>query len=557
MSNLFTELSLVFVASGILAMFLYRFKFPSLIAYMAAGAILGPFGLAIIKQDAIFTELSHLGVALLLFLVGLELNVEEIKKYGKNAILAGILQIIITAALGLLASILLGFSIITSIYIALALTFSSTILVIKILSEKKELQSLSGRLVVGIFLTQDLIALLILIILSSTQNHTQGLLTVGASLLKGVAFVFATWWLGQNLLEKLLQKFGKSDEMLLILSLAWGLGLATLAASSLFGFSLEIGGFLAGLSLARSSVHHQIGAKIKSLRDFFLVLFFVTLGGQLVWGEAVHSLMPAIWLGVFVLIGNPIIVLLILGKLGYQPRTAFLSAITVGQVSEFSLILASLGRRLGSIDEHTFSLLALISIATITASSYLITHAEGIFNFLSPVILKIPIWHGGSEVKIRTKHLSGHIVIVGAHQMGSRLADILHKRKTKFVIVDFDPEVVEKFRRLGIEALCGDADDPSIQDLSSMAKAKLVVSTLPQLQDNLLLSESLKTLPKRPKLVVTAHTDLDASELYKGGFDYVILPHELSSMHLAHIISSPAPAAKLKMLHHKNILKVA
>lgn len=549
MHTLFNELALIFSVACVLALIISKLRQPSIVAYIVAGIILGPVGLGLLRQGDILEELSTLGVALLLFLVGLELNTNEIKRYGKNAITAGILQVIFTTAIGYGIATLLGFSWSEATYVALALTFSSTILVIKLLTEKKELQSLSGRLVVGIFLTQDLIALLLLIVLSGVSGDTSSWQSLVFSALKGVGFAFGTWWLGKAALEKLLHKFGKSDEIILIMTLGWGLGLAALAASPVFGFSLEIGGFLAGISLAKSSVQHQIGAKVKSLRDFFLVLFFISLGSQLSWATLGNSLGPAIWLSLFVLIGNPLIVLLILGKMGFSSRTAFLAGITVGQVSEFSLILGSLGLRLGHISQETFGLLAIISIGTMIISSYCITHAESIYSKLKVGMNDLPIFRNNIDHRHTVEKYSGHVVIVGAHQMGTRLAEILHKKHAKFIVVDFDPEVVEKLKNDGMQAVCGDAADISTQEAVGMSKAKIVISTLPQLQDNLGMLEIVKAFPKKPKVIISCHLDSDAQELYKNGADYCLLPHQLSSMHLGHILSSDSPSTKLKQLH--------
>lgn len=554
MSALFSELAIVFALACFLALFIGKFRQPSIVAYIAIGALLGSHGLGFLRQGDVLSELSTLGITLLLFLVGLELNTDDLKRYGKNAIVAGLLQVLLTTFAGFGIAIVLGFSVLTSFYIAFALTFSSTILVVKLLSEKKELQSLSGRLVVGIFLTQDFVALLLLMVLSGVSSGSEQISSIALGLLKGVGLAFLAWWLGKKVLEPLLHKYGRSDEYLLLLALGWGLGLAALSASPVFGFSLEIGGFLAGVSLAKSSIQHQIGARVKSLRDFFLVLFFVSLGGELVWSSFGTNWLPALVLAMFVLIGNPLIVLFILGKLGYRSRTAFLAGITVGQVSEFSLILATLGRRLGHISDEIFALLALVSVGTMIVSSFCITHGDRIFKLLEPILFKFAIFHGHSEKSSSplSLKLKNHIVIVGSHQMGTRLAETLKKRKANFVVVDFDPEVVEKLQAQDILAICGDASDPSIQELAHMSTAKIVISTLPQLADNLSMLEILKTQGKLPKIVVSCYTDREAPELYRHGVDYVILPHQLSSVHLAHIISDSSAVSKLKTLHHKN-----
>lgn len=557
MENLFFELTLVLVLAGGCALLISLLKQPSIMAYILTGLVLGPLGYWQLHQGATLHALSQIGITLLLFMVGLELDITQLKKMGRRALLAGVAQVLITTLIGIVLSLALHFSLLVSIYVALALTFSSTIIVVKLLTEKRDLQSLYGRLVVGIFLTQDFIALVILMVLSSGHDsNALGLPLWGQlvfTLLKGALLVVAVMGLSTYVFPKLLRVIGKSDELLLVCSLAWALGFAVLVQLPAIGFSLEIGGFLAGIALSGSSLHHEISARIRSLRDFFIMLFFIVLGSQVSFAGISDMILPALLLSAFVLIGNPLIVLLILSKLGYKPRTAFLAGLTVGQVSEFSLILIALGTKLGHVPSNITSLITLIAIITISVSSYTIMRAERIYVWLATLLEWFDFTGGSAEKHQKESTLKNHIVLLGAHRTGKELADTFLKQREKFIIIDFNPEVAEHYTRLGIQVICGDAADPYIQELAGFHHARLIVSTLPDVHDNLGVVESVRNQHFKAKLIITAQNEADAKTFYKHKVDYVLLPHYINGLHLAKILKHPHPHSHLLSLRKQHL----
>jgi len=566
MNSIFLELTFLLVLAGVVAFFVSLLKQPSIVGYIITGLIVGPLGYYKFRDGEALSGLAEIGITLLLFMVGLELDVTQLKKIGRNALLAGVGQVVFTSAIGFAILRALHTGLTASFFIAPALTFSSTIIVVKLLSEKRDMQSLYGKLVVGIFLTQDLISILILIGLS-TFSHA-GSLYASLPLWQNIIMVFVralilvliTMWLSAKVFPKALRFIDGNDEMLLIFALAWALGLAAFVSAPFMGFSLEIGGFLAGLSLAQSSAHYEISSRIKSIRDFFIIIFFVVLGSGLILSNASLLVVPAIVLSLFVLVGNPLIIMFLLGFLGYKPRTSFFAGVTVAQISEFSLILVALGYKMQLLQSSDVGLVTLIGIITISLSSYMIKYSAEIYNFLKPVLAVFDFRKGAAEKHLTGKSLKNHIVLIGAHRLGHHLIDALLKQKQPFVIVDFNPEVVEKYIELGALAICGDITDSYIQQEAHIEDAKLIISTIPDFNDNLALLDAVKksTFKKKakPKLIFIAQDESEIKALYEQEIDYVISPHFMGGMHLAKILEGKQLTQGLKKLreHHLKIL---
>lgn len=561
MNNIVFELSIVLLLAGGVAFIVNFLKQPSIIAYIVTGLLVGPLGYYHIRQGEVFHALSQIGITLLLFMVGMELDMTQVKRIGRTAILTGIGQVGITSLLGYGILHFLGFSNLTAWYIAIALTFSSTIIVVKLLSEKKDLQSLYGKIVIGIFLLQDCAAMILLIVLSSLwgtgANH--GLPAwqhIMFTVLKAGGLIAFVVLQSKYVFPRLLRHIGKSDELLLIFSLAWSLGLAAFVSLPTMGFSLEIGGFLAGLALANSAVHYEIGARIKSLRDFFIILFFIVLGSQLALKDIGSVLVPTILLSAFVLIVNPLIVMVILGLFGYKPRTSFLAGITVGQISEFSLILINLGFRLGHVGEKEVTLVTLIGIVTITLSSYTIVYADKLYYSFKNFWSYLDFRNGRAERGLRYVTLKNHVILIGAHRLGANIVKNFAGQE-QFIIVDYNPEVTERFGELGFPALCGDITDPHIQDIANLSKARLIISTIPDFHDNVALIEAIKKQNRKAKLIFAAHDEEEAIKLYEHNIDYAVLPYLMGGLHLAKIVRDTKIGTNLKILRQQHLRVLA
>ena len=565
MSNLFIEFTIILILAGLVSFLVSLLKQPAVVGYIITGLIVGPFGYYQLQQSEIFGALAQIGITLLLFMVGMQLDIGQLKKIGKTALLVGLGQVVFTTAIGYVILRALGFSFTSAAYMAPALTFSSTIIVVKLLGEKKDLQSLYGKLVVGIFLTLDLVAILILISLSSLGGAGHSTFYGGLplweslilALIRALVLILIVWAFSAFILPKIVRTIGHNDELMLVFSLAWALGLATFVSLPIIGFSLEIGGFLAGLSLGRSGVHYEIGGKVKPIRDFFIMIFFIVLGSGLVIDHLGALSHAAIILSAFVLIGNPLIVMVLLGLFGYKPRTGFLTGVTVAQVSEFSLILVASGLALGHLTRNDVALITLVAMITIALSSYMIMYASKLYEFLKPILRVFDFRKGAAEKNLETVVLKNHIILVGAHRLGHHLVESLKKQKTPFVIVDFNPEVVEGYVQEGVLAVCGDIADSFVQDEVNIAAAKLIVSTVPDINDNLALLEAVRHATSgkhhKPKLIFIAQDEEEVRQLYARDIDYVVSPHYMGGMHLAKILQSREVVSGLARLRENHL----
>lgn len=543
MGNIFLDLTLIICIAAFLSLIFRFFKQPEILAYILTGIFIASFNFFTASNEDILHSLSQVGVTLLLFMVGLEIRVSELMSLGKALILASIGQILGTFVFGFLISSFFRFDILTSFYLATALTFSSTIIVVKLLSDQRELHSLHAKFSLGILLIQDIVAIFFLMFLSGFNGQQGGIAIINQILpiifKAGIIFA-AIVILSKNIFPKVFEFVAKSPETLFLVSLSWVFGLAAIVSSPLIGFSIEIGGFLAGVALANSLVNYQIIAKAKILRDFFIVIFFVLLGLQMSFVNLGQIILPAIVFSLFVLFVKPFIVMVLLSVMGYRKRTSFLTGISLSQVSEFSLILVFIGFKLGHIDKNTVSLITLVGLISFATSTYMITHWKALYrkfanniSFMERASLKKDEIQEADET---LENLNGHVVVVGGDQMGLSIVEALEDKNMEVVVVDFDPSIVRNLKVKNIHRLFGDISDLDIQKRAQIDNAKLVISTIPDIEDNLLLLKELKHENRRAKIIMMALDAKDAGMLYKAGADYVILPHLAGGRQIAKII---------------------
>lgn len=535
----FTTLGLAIALASIFGFFARTFRQPLFIGYLFAGIVLAVFGVFSRENSLLIENMAQLGITLLLFLVGLEMSFKDLPRLGSAALLGASVQMIITSILAFFLAMVLGFSVTSSLYIAISLTFASTIIVVKLLSEKKDLGSLYGKIVVGVLLVQDFVAILILVLLSGFQGGDLSLTSFLWVLVKGALLILGVYLLSKTLLQKFFDRVAEhSTELLFVTSIAWALLLAGIVSSPWIGFSIEIGGFLAGVALANSSEHLQIASRVKPLRDFFITTFFLLLGAQMVVGITPEEFLPALVLSLFVIIGHPLILLLILVFLGFRRRTSFLAAITTAQISEFSFIILAVGAKVGHIDSSEVSLITLVGVLTMTFSTYIIINAHKIYIRLERPMRFLERKRTKEGALGPRDHLENHIVLIGADRAGRALLPVLEKRVEPLVIMDFNPSLVERLTAQGYNAVYGDAGDSETLDLLELEKAHLLLSTTDSLDDDLFLLDRLKKLPHQPISIFMADSASAALTLYQAGATYVVVPQIAGGEHIAHVIST-------------------
>ncbi len=512
-SLLLGDITLVIVGTTLFAFLAKKLRQPIILAYLVTGMIIGPAVLGLVSNLSVIQTLSQLGVAFLLFIVGLELDLRKLKDVSRAAVVAALVQFVGAVAISWLISRAFGFEGLSSFYLALALGFSSTILVVKLLTEKNELDTLHGRIALGILLVQDALAVLALILLTSTGGAAVG---VSFALAKAL-LILAVAVLGRKLLERIFHFVAESQELLFLFSVSWCFLFAGLAAA--LGFSIAIGSFLAGVSLATFPYNLEIIGRVKSIKDFFSTIFFVSLGMMLSPAALATAAESIASLSLVSLVAVPILIFVSLSLLGYERKTGFFVGTSLAQVSEFSLILVTQGAVDGNISQGVVLIITAVAGITMVASSYFIHYSERLYRLFSRFLMAFP-----GRIREAPKHkLRGHTVLFGCHRMGGRILEGLKGPK---VVVDFNPETVKELLAMNIPVIYGNMEDLEVLEGASIRTAGRVISTVPSKEDNLLLIHQLRGT--RTEIVVTAKDLKTAKALYEAGAHYVVLPEFLS-----------------------------
>jgi Kef-type K+ transport system membrane component KefB len=435
-----------------------------------------------------------------------------IRSTGKVALVAGLSQVAFTAAVGFGIAMLFGFEATTAFYIAVALTFSSTIIIIKLIGDKRELDTLYGRIAVGILIVQDIlvVAAMVVIVTIGTPGEGSVVTDLVVTLASSAVFLGVIAFASKFVLEKVLDWISKSPELTLLFGVAWAIVLA--AISILIGLSMEIGAFVAGVSLASTAYRESLGARMVSLRDVMLLFFFIELGASLTFADALGQLWPAIVLSVFVLVGKPLIVFAIMGWMGYRSITSFRAGVALAQISEFSLILIALGYSLGQVDSAVLSLVTLVAVFTITVSSYLILYTDKLFPLMQGFM---HLFERGkaSAVDEESQSLSFDAIVIGSGRFGTEVISGLISSGSSVLAVDLDPDALARARELGAETLFGDVGDPDFAKMLPIHQTGTLICTAPDRSTNTLLLESLKSLDYGGELYLTA-LDNQTAEMF-------------------------------------------
>jgi len=476
----FVEIAVVLALAAAVGLAGVLARQPLIVSFIAVGILAGPSGFGLVQADLVVETLARLGIAVLLFLVGLKLDVGLIRRFGRVAAATGLGQVAFTSAGGFVICLALGLDAVESAYVAVALTFSSTIIIVKLLSDKREIDALHGRIALGFLIVQDLCVVAAMIALSAFAAAGEGgVVALAVTTAAGVALVAAAGLFMRYAAEPLLSRIAREPELLVITAIAWASLWA--AAADLAGLSKELGGLIAGVSLGSTSVREAVAARLAPLRDFLLLFFFLELGALFDFSAVAGRLGEAAVLSLFVLVGNPLIVMAIMGVMGYRRRTGFLAGLTVAQISEFSLVFVALGRELGHIGAEAVGLTTLVGIVTIGLSTYMIVNSATLYRWLGPWLGLFERRHpfGEDQVPDAAEARPCEVILFGLGRYGTAIAEGLAARGIGFLGVDFDPEAVRAFRRRGWPAVYGDAADPGFVSALPLGTAKWIVAAMP------------------------------------------------------------------------------
>ena len=540
----FVELSMLLAIAAVIGFIGVQLKQPLIVSFIAVGILVGPAVLGLVTLTDEINLLAHLGIAVLLFVVGLKLDLHIIRTMGVVALFTGLGQVIFTSVIGFFIGLALGFSPIGALYVAVALTFSSTIIIVKLLSDKRELDALHGRIAIGFLIVQDIVVVLAMIGLTAIgQTQTSGNLGYEALmvLIKGAALLVVVALLIRYVMPKLLPQLAHSAELLVLFAIAW----AVLGASIgyMMGFSQEVGAFLAGITLASTHYRELIGARLVSLRDFLLLFFFISLGASLELSTLGSQIWPALVFSMFVLVGNPLIVMVIMGYMGYRKRTGFLAGLTVAQISEFSLILAALGFNLGHIDQETVGLVTLVGLITISVSTYMILYSHPLYLKLSPYldIFERQVPHREMDLNPEASHKPADVILFGLGRFGLTLAKNLQAQGQQVLAIDFNPQLVQETALHQVPIRYGDAEDPEFIQSLPLAEAQWVVSTMRDRHLNLGLLRSLGEAQFAGKIALASNQVAEAEFLQQQGADLVLVPYQDAALEAVYRIVNFEP----------------
>jgi len=536
MPEAFLQLSITLGIALVLSLAMKFLRQPLIIGYILTGVIVGPLVTGLISERSTLEAFSHIGVALLLFIVGLGLKPTLIREVGKTAVIAGISQIALSVILGFTTAHFLGFDTITCLYLGFVLAFGSTIIILRFLFNKDEQDTLFGKITIGYMLVQDVVAMILFLLLSSSQSMGSGnyihvlLLLIG----RFVIICFALYLIIKFVTPRIDHIFAENKEMLFIFSLAMCFVVATIFYK--IGFSLELGALAAGVLLSVSPYQREIAMRIQSLRDFFLIIFFIVMGSNINIADVKTFIAPIVAFSIFVLIINPIVMTVVLRLMKYTARTSFLAGISMSQISEFSLILIGMGVGFGHLDAKLLGPITFVGLITIAVSSYYINYNHSFYRVLKPFLHRILLEKNGAKEAATIKE-KADLIMFGCHITGGGLLSVLDKQKLKYILVDHSPETVRTLNRKGLPVIFGSADDTDLLDSLPKDGLKMIISTIPDYDVNISLLNYFKKKKPNINFICVSHHVRDAERLYFEGATYVIMPPYLGRRFIADVFS--------------------
>jgi Kef-type K+ transport system membrane component KefB len=528
----FATTALVLTVAAVVAFVAHRARQPLIVAFIAVGIIVGPSVLNWVENAEPLALFAEIGIAVLLFLVGLKLDLHLVRTSGKIALLTGLGQVLFTSVVGFGLSMLLGMSSTMALYVAVALTFSSTIIIVKLLSDKGELDKLHGRIALGFLIVQDIVVVITMIVLSSFSANGDS--NVPLQLLRvvliGAVLLLGMWSVITFVVPRVMPLVASSQELLIVTAVAWAVAVAAL--SDQVGFSVEVGAFLAGFALASTPYRESIASSLSGVRDFLLLFFFIELGAQLDFSAIGSQVPAALVLSLFVLVGNPVIVLGIMGLMGYPRRVSFLAGLAVAQISEFSLILITLARDLGHVDNDAVGLVTLVGLITIGISTYLIIYSHQIFQRIGPFLRIFERKNPMPDVEPSGEEYD--VLVYGYGRFGRHVVERLASSGCRVLVVDWDPyarlQLNDPMLAAHITMIFGDADDSEFVGSLPIGHVRWVVSTVSRIDTTRVLVQSLRRWGFQGRVAVTALTVRDArlleSDVRDGMIDVVLEPFE-------------------------------
>ena len=529
LESAFSQIALILLVAAVVGFLANLLRQPLIVAYIFVGILLGPAFLGLVSASEEIELLAKFGIAILLFLVGLKLDISLIRSTGLVALTTGVAQVLITMGIGFLIVLAWGFEWIPALYVALALAFSSTIIIIKVLSDKRELDQLHGQIAVGVLIVQDILVIVTMVVIASmgspdgADEPTSLLITLVGS----VIFLAAVALLARYVVPRLLSVLARSQELTLLFGVGWAMSLA--GTSQLLGLSMEIGAFVAGVALASTPYRESLSARMVSLRDIMILFFFIELGTSLSFEDAGSQILLAAILSLFVLVLKPLIVMVIMGALGYRSQVSFKAGFALAQISEFSLILIALGYSLGQVDSEILSLVTLVAIITITLSTYFILYSDKLYPLAAPLLRRFDRIDSHDEEREESQAHPYDAIVIGAGRLGSSVVRGMQDKGGRLLVVDQDPRALNAAKGEGVETLFGDISDPEFAASLPLNETDAVICSVHDRSTNLVLLETLTRFNFDGRICLTAMDDATAKMLSDNANVTVIRPLKMAA----------------------------
>ena len=547
-TDLLSSIGIAVGAAALIAAVTWRFKQPLIIAYLLTGVIIGPnIGFHFVTNQESIQTVAEIGLILLLFVIGLEIDIRKMASGGAAVLLTGALQVPICIALGLGFFLLLGVknepNNYALLYLAACMSLSSTLVVVKILNDKFELDTLPGRITLGVLVIQDLWAVGMLAVQPNILNPN--LVPLLGSLWRGAVLVAAGFGIAKYLLPYLFRIVAKAPELVLVSALGWCFFLAGVA--SLIGLSREMGALIAGVSLSAFPYNVDVAAKAVSIRDFFVTLFFVALGMQITI-PSLQLLELALAASVFVIVSR-VVVVPILYALRLGLRTSIVPAINLAQVSEFSIVIASLGVTLHQISQDVLTIVIVTFAVTSVVSTYMINASHPIQKVLTSIFKALGLKDLDAKRDDEREELHQPVIFLGFFRdTSSILYEFEHEGTAqesrefvqKLLVIDYNPHVLHELRNKAIKCVYGDIAHADTLRHAGIEHAELVVSSITddvlRGTSNLRLMNSVQTHAPNAKVVLTTDHIPQALHFYEQGADFVFIPRLYSAAACARIL---------------------
>lgn len=534
MHDVFIELSLVIAITVAISAAMKSLRQPLILGYILAGLLVGPAMLNLIQSTETFNSFSNIGIALLLFIIGLGMNIHELKKLGKAVVITALASLLSVGLIGYLISHSSGFNNIEAIIIGLSLFFSSTIIIVKVLSDQKEQNRVYGKIAIGVIVLDDVVATIALLFVAASKHGGITALDIGLLVGKGLLLGLILVLVSTKLLRKVTKIMASSQELLFLFAIAWGFGVASIFEVS--GFSIEVGALFAGIALASLPYAKEIASRLKPLRDFFVVLFFIYLGQSLDISNLKVGLMLGLVLSLVVIFIKPVATIFSLSLLGYTKRVSFLTGIHLSQISEFSIILAVLAANAGLVRPEVSAIITIVAIITIAVSTYLMKYDSLLFYKLEKILSLLPENSADTKISDKTKQ-AYQVVMFGYRKGGHEFVQTFKKSNKKFLVVDYDPLVIDLLNHYDIPNIYGDATDLELLEEINIETVKLVISLSGDFELNKTLLSQIVKRNQKAVLIARADTIEQANSLYTAGASYVMMPHFIGSEKLSQFIA--------------------